>query len=108
VVLFEMIVGAPPFDAETPEEVVRMHVTSPPPLPRLFRPDVRIPEAVECVILKALAKDRERRHRDMDELWDDLQTCFQDTFLRQDASQIGLLPRPASRRATLCGYGRRG
>jgi serine/threonine protein kinase len=110
VVLFEMIVGAPPFDGETVEDTVRMHVNSPPPLPRLYRPDLRIPEAVECVILKALAKDPDRRHRDMDEFWDDLQTCFQGTFFRRDASQIGLVPShtPAQKRVTTAGYARRG
>jgi serine/threonine-protein kinase len=111
VVLFEMIVGAPPFDGETPEDTVRMHVESPPPLPRLFRPDLRIPEAVECVILKALAKNRSQRHADMDEFWDDLQTCFQGTFYRRDASAIGLVPArvktPAAVRHTIAGFARR-
>jgi len=110
VVLFEMIVGAPPFDGETPEETVRMHVESPPPLPRLYRPDLRIPEAVECVILKALSKNRKHRHADMDEFWDDLQTCFQGTFFRRDASAIGLVPTRVKtpRRLTVAGYARRG
>ncbi|MBN2392522.1 MAG: protein kinase [Anaerolineae bacterium] len=59
VMLYEMVTGQVPFDAETPLAVMMKHVYDPLPLPRFFRPD--IPEVIERVILKALAKMPEDR-----------------------------------------------
>ena len=59
IVLYEMLTGRVPFEAETPMAVVIRHITDPLPLPRQMNPD--IPEAVERVILKALAKKPEDR-----------------------------------------------
>ena len=55
VVLYEMTAGRPPFEAETPMAVMLKHMTEPLPLPRQINPD--IPEPLEHVILKALAKE---------------------------------------------------
>jgi len=54
VVLYEMLTGRVPFEAETPLAVVWKHVNEPLPLPRSINPE--IPEAVERVVLKAMAK----------------------------------------------------
>jgi serine/threonine protein kinase len=59
VVLYEMLTGRVPFEAETPMAVVIRHITDPLPLPRQINPE--IPEVVERVILKALAKGSEDR-----------------------------------------------
>ena len=55
VMLYEMLTGRVPYDAETPMAVVIKHITAPLPSPREMNPD--IPEPVERVVLKALAKD---------------------------------------------------
>jgi tRNA A-37 threonylcarbamoyl transferase component Bud32 len=55
VVLFEMLTGRVPYEAETPMAVVIKHITDPIPLPRRMNPN--IPEPVERVLLKALAKN---------------------------------------------------
>jgi serine/threonine-protein kinase len=60
VVLYEMVTGRVPFRAETPMAVIIKHVTAPLPLPRSINPAV--PESVEAIILKALAKDKEDRY----------------------------------------------
>ena len=59
VVLYEMLTGQVPFQAETPMAVVIKHITDSLPLPRTVNPG--IPEAVERVILKALAKNPDDR-----------------------------------------------
>jgi serine/threonine protein kinase/ligand-binding sensor domain-containing protein len=59
VMLYEMVTGQVPFDAETPLAVMMKHVYDPLPLPRSLRPDV--PEMIERIILKALAKLPEDR-----------------------------------------------
>jgi serine/threonine protein kinase len=60
-VLFELVTGQPPFQAESPYAVVLHHVHTPPPRPRDLRPD--LPQAVEEVILRALAKDPGDRYQ---------------------------------------------
>ncbi|MEW5961512.1 MAG: serine/threonine-protein kinase, partial [Chloroflexota bacterium] len=54
VVLFELLTGQPPYRAETPLAVVLMHVNDPLPPPHTIKPD--IPEPLERVVLKAMAK----------------------------------------------------
>lgn len=66
VVLFEMLTGKVPYDADTPYAVIHDHIFSPLPVPTEFNPD--IPDAVERVVLKALAKDRKDRFESVREM----------------------------------------
>lgn len=59
VMLYEMLVGQVPYDAETPLAVLMKHVSAPLPPPRQLRPD--LPEVFERIALKALAKVPEAR-----------------------------------------------
>ncbi len=53
IILFEMLTGLVPHKAETPIATIMKRVNEPLPLPRSLNP--KIPEAVERVLLKALA-----------------------------------------------------
>ena len=66
VMLYEMTVGQVPFSADTPFSIIHDHIYTPLPLPRSVNPDV--PEAVERVLLKALAKDRDDRYATVNDL----------------------------------------
>ena len=66
VMLYEMVVGQVPFSADTPFSIIYDHISSPLPLPRSVNPAV--PESVERVLLKALAKERGNRYNTVDEL----------------------------------------
>ena len=66
VVLYEMLTGRVPYQAETPLAIVWKHVHEPLPLPRSVNPS--IPEGVERVVLKALAKAAEDRYPSAGEL----------------------------------------
>jgi tRNA A-37 threonylcarbamoyl transferase component Bud32 len=63
VMLYEMVVGQVPFNADTPFSIIHDHIYTPMPLPRSINKDV--PESVERVLLKALAKERVDRYEDV-------------------------------------------
>ena len=65
VVFYELVTGRTPYRADTPLAVLLMHMNDPLPPPRNFVPD--LPEAVEKVLLKALAKMAENRFQTMGE-----------------------------------------
>ena len=54
VTLYQMVVGDVPYKADTPMAVIFKHISDPLPLPRKRVPE--LPESIERVILKALAK----------------------------------------------------
>jgi hypothetical protein len=65
VVLYEMLTGRVPFNAETPLAVILAHLHSTLPLPSIIEP--RIDPAIERVLLKALAKDAAERFANTNE-----------------------------------------
>ncbi len=68
VVLYELVVGRVPFSSDTPFSIIHDHIYTPLPLPRQVNPTV--PEAVELVLLKALAKNREDRYANVQDMID--------------------------------------
>ena len=65
---YEMLVGRPPFDSESLEEVLMGHLQQAPGSPRAAKPDANIPEALEKVVLRCLAKEPGERDADMADL----------------------------------------
>ena len=59
VMLFQMVTGSLPFDADTPLAVVMQHVNTPTPQPDSIIPD--IPWGLQEVIMKAMAKSPDDR-----------------------------------------------
>lgn len=59
VVLYQLTTGHRPFDADTPLGVALKHINAPLPPPIVVNPD--LPEGIEVVTLKALAKDPDKR-----------------------------------------------
>jgi serine/threonine protein kinase len=59
VVLYELVTGQVPFNADTPFAVVHSHIYVPPPAPSTINP--AIPPAVDAVLMRALAKDPDAR-----------------------------------------------
>lgn len=70
VVIFEMVTGRVPFQAETPAAALVKHLHDPLPMPSSLRPD--LPEGVEKVIMKALSKSRHDRYQTAEELIESL------------------------------------
>ena len=65
IVLYELCVGKVPFTSDTPFSIIHDHIYTPLPLPRSINPNV--PEDIERVLLKALAKDRNVRYQGVQE-----------------------------------------
>src|SRR5512143_200275 len=59
IILYEMVTGRVPFVADTPLAVILKQISDPLPLPSAIKAD--IPESIERVILKALAKNPDDR-----------------------------------------------
>jgi len=66
VVLYELLTGQVPFDSEVDFEIRQAQVTAPPRPPRGLNPE--IPEALEEIVLRALAKDPDERFSGCGEL----------------------------------------
>ncbi|MEM7345631.1 MAG: protein kinase [Chloroflexota bacterium] len=87
VVLYELLTGHPPYQAKTPLAVVMMHINEPLPPPRQINPD--IPEPLEQVVIKAMAKDPEKRYQTANEM----AAALQDALLTlKSTSQTGSMP----------------
>jgi len=61
VMLYEMISGAPPFEAEEVVALLSMHTSAEVPPFRKVAPDVRVPKSVEALIRDGLEKHKEDR-----------------------------------------------
>jgi serine/threonine-protein kinase len=70
-VLYEMLTGRVPFEAENPVAVAMKHVTEPPRPPTEVNP--KVPQEIEAVTMKLLAKNPEERYKDATELLGDLE-----------------------------------
>ena len=71
VVLFELLTGRPPFKGDSAVAVAYQHVEQIPPTPSSILSD--IPDSLDRVVLKALAKIRDDRYRSAAEMLSDLQ-----------------------------------
>jgi predicted Ser/Thr protein kinase len=71
VVLYEVLTGRPPFEGETAMAVATKHLTEQPVPPRRLAPGV--PQSLEEVTLRAMAKDAGERYQTAGELREDLE-----------------------------------
>jgi serine/threonine-protein kinase len=70
VVLYELLVGAPPFSGDSPVSVAYKHVSEPPQPLRERNPQV--PEQLEAVCMRSLAKNPANRYPSADEMAADI------------------------------------
>ena len=74
VVMYEMLTGRVPFDADTPVSVALKHMQEEPVEPKEINPN--IPESINKIILKALKKDPMQRYQTSMELLLDLKQAL--------------------------------
>ena len=75
VLLYELVVGEVPFNADTPYSIVHDHIYKPLPLPRIRNPKVS-PE-LERVLLKTLAKDPVDRYHSVNDVLEAFLTAME-------------------------------
>jgi serine/threonine protein kinase/ligand-binding sensor domain-containing protein len=96
IVLYEMLTGALPFEAETPVAVVLKQINEPLPPPRNLNP--AIPEAVEQVLFRALAKEPDDRFQSCQSFADALQAAYQ-SFTEHQTAALAAPTTPPTRPA---------
>ena len=69
-VLYELVIGRPPFTGDTPVAIAYQHVQESPTPPRQLNPE--LPTAIEAIILKCLAKNPANRYPTAEDLRADL------------------------------------
>ncbi|MET0788839.1 MAG: Stk1 family PASTA domain-containing Ser/Thr kinase [Cellulomonas sp.] len=71
--LFELLTGRPPFTGDSPVAVAYQHVREAAPVPSTFASDV--PDTLDRITLKALAKERDARYSSAAEFRSDLEAA---------------------------------
>jgi len=68
--LYELVTGSPPFTGDSPVAVAYQHVREDPEPPSAY--DETLPDAVDAVVLKAMAKNPTNRYQSAQEMREDL------------------------------------
>jgi serine/threonine-protein kinase len=80
-IIFEVLTGQAPFQADTPVKLMMMHVQDAPP--NICNVEPKLPDGMEEVIYKTLAKRQEDRYASIGELAEELTRVFQLTTGKQ-------------------------
>lgn len=74
ILLFELLTGKVPFDGESAVSIALKHFQE--SIPSIREIDPHVPQALENVVLKATAKEKEQRYQTVQEMADDLETSL--------------------------------
>jgi serine/threonine protein kinase len=94
VILYRIVTGRIPFEAESLRQLLLLHILHEPPRPSSINPDVS--PALEAVIVKALAKDPNDRFRSARDLKSALEEAS--ASMRPESAPIPLSPNPRAER----------
>jgi hypothetical protein len=75
-VVYEMITGQPAVRGNTQAEIIAKHLYQQPPLPSHCRRDLKLPAAVDRVMMKVLAKEPHQRYQTAEDFAADLAVAF--------------------------------
>ena len=93
VMLYEMVVGQVPFNADTPFSIIHDHIYTSLPIPHTINPSV--PEPVERVLLKALSKERADRYASVTEMADAFKQAWLSAGVPMKGTTITMPPQVA-------------
>ena len=101
VMLYEMLTGIKPFDADTPIAVALMHMQSTPKPPRAI--NNTIPEGLESIVMRAMQRDASKRYQSASEMIKDIEEFKQNPSIvfeysfdegQEDAEKTQYFKRP--------------
>jgi serine/threonine-protein kinase len=98
VILFQLVTGRLPFEADSPTQVVMMHLSIPVPDPRQVAPERDVPTPLVDVIMTALSKDAKHRYQDAHEFAEALRRA---TSTSQNTPALRPAP-PAATDTVMC------
>ena len=111
VILYEMVSGRVPFDAEAMGEILAKHLKEAPVPPSALPPPTDVSPELEAIIMRCLAKSPDDRYQSMDELRADLESASRNEGSRTildiqataptAAAAAAATPTPRSRHAAL-------
>jgi serine/threonine protein kinase len=90
IILFEMLTGKQPYEADTPMAVAIKHITD--PIPHIHQANPKLPESMDAIIQKAMAKDKTQRFSTAVEMTNALHEAA-----RGDPTKIQLKVAPATK-----------
>jgi serine/threonine-protein kinase len=93
VMLYEMLTGQAPFSGENVNAIMYQTLNSVPPSPSTL--NLSVPDMLNFVVAKALAKNVDDRYQNAKDLANDLRAC-KDTLPKVSASVEYIKPKPAS------------
>ncbi len=94
IILFEMLTGRQPYEADTPMAVAFKHITD--PVPQILLSNPNLPDDVDDVIQMAMAKDKEERFATAGELVDALRAVVAgQKVVHEKATIKGAVPKTA-------------
>jgi beta-lactam-binding protein with PASTA domain/predicted Ser/Thr protein kinase len=94
VILFELLTGHVPFDADSAVTIALKHVSEAPPAPSAFDPSV--PPALEAIVLWALEKDPAQRPADADAFIQALEEARDTVLVEESPGQRTAIFAPAA------------
>lgn len=98
IVIYESLTGRLPLIGRTMVDTMSKHVSEMPQPFSKIRPDIYIPERLEQVVFRAMAKDPNKRHQSMDELREDLEYAIpkpgRNSSLRSTHASMAAYPSP--------------
>ncbi len=76
-VMYEILSGDKPFSAKNAVELMHKHMVQPPPEILHRHPNLKIPKAMEYIIIQAMSKNPEDRYQSMFDFKEDLKAVFE-------------------------------
>lgn len=82
ILMYELLTGKLPYHGDNAVEIALKHLKEPLPSIRDILPS--IPQSVENIIIKATAKNPKNRYNDAREMFEDLNTCLDDSRVNEE------------------------
>jgi len=93
VVLYQLVTGTLPFEADTPLGIILKHINAPLTPPTEVDPD--LPPALEAVIMRALTKNPDHRYQTAKEFAADLEKCLKGKPVEPIPLEVAMAPAPS-------------